>query len=584
MSKDGLSLSASPEGWPRVTEREVKGLEQAATAAPLSTTAGIMLQRLLPLSDLLVMQCFVAAGLAVEQLLNWPRGCGAAAGFGAALASVVPMRGLSLPRWVSVRLGFWYQRHTRGRGIEREHREAFDEQLPDGSLIGFQWDGKILTSVVRILQGSPAVTIMEPAMTVSGQTVSARVLADCLQQFDIALDSIDLISQGARSKSRGHIGAVYEAVLGPLPAIAQRSVWVIVRLDPTRCANAVRHRGGGWQGIVRTAATATRRVANRLSDAGLPTEIMTADGVAQAINELSHGTDLSTLHETWQACHDARFELRSYCLAPSILTTAGMGLLWAVPSSSTTTCISLRRDERNDLIKLRGLVRFDGYGHSRVGLSELRHLPGRQYSALMCSLPVPSPRQSVPGWAVGKGVDALKDLELPVSGCGQVVGADEHRRAVAVPLFGPRAQWVELCGTLHLAQQVVLRSFALGASVRVYSRRPAAWQAMVEQVGDHNALRVNDRKHETTRIGSNGNYLVEVFDGASEPSVRQGMTTMVVRPLHAEPSRDADVTLQLLDHNRDLVRVSTRFASATVTMVATPDEMRYIKSSLDILE
>jgi type VII secretion protein EccE len=528
------------------------------------------------------MEFFVVAGLAVGQLLNWPRWYGAAAGLGAALMVVVPVRGLSLPRWASVWLGFWYARHRRGRRIEPERREAFDEELADGSRIGFHWDGKILMSVMRIVHEAPAVTIMEPATTVWGQTISARVLADCLQHFDIALDSIDVISQGARSRSRGQIGSVYEAVLGPLPATAQRSVWVTVRLDPTRCAEAVRHRGGGWQGMVRTAATATRRVANRLSDAGLQTEILTADGIAHAIDELSHGRDVSTLDETWLACRDARFELRTYCLAPSILSTAGIGRLWTVPSSSTTMCISLRRDERDDLIKLRGLVRFDGHGQSSLRLRELDHLPGRQYAALMCSLPAPSPRRSVPGWVIAKGVDAVGDLELPVSGCGQVVGADEQGRAVALPLFGPRAQRVELCGTLHLAQQVVLRSLALGASVRVYSRRPAAWQAMVEQVGDHDLLRVNDRRRES--IAANGSYPVEMFDGASEPTIRQGITTMVVRPPHAEPSREADVALRLVDHTRDLVRVHTRSASATVTMVATPDEMRYIQASLDVVE
>lgn len=541
-----------------------------------------MVQRLLPLSELLVIQCFLVAGVAVAQLLTWPRWYGAAAGLGAALVAVVPVRGLSLPRWASVRLGFWYGRHRRGRGIEPERREAFDEELSDGSRIGFHWDGKILMAVVRIVQDAPAVTIMEPATTVWGQMVSARVLADCLQQFDIALDSIDVISQGARSRSRGQIGSVYEAVLGPLPAIAHRSVWVTVRLDPTRCAEAVRHRGGGWQGMVRTAATATRRVANRLSDAGLQTEILTADGIAHAVDELTHRTDVSALDEAWHACRDARFELRTYCLAPSILSTAGIGRLWTVPSISTTMCISLRRDERYDLIKLRGLVRFDGHGQSRTPLRELDPLPGRQHAALMCSLPVPSPRRSVPGWVIGKGVDAVGDLEFPVSGCGQVVGADDRGRAVALPLFGPRAQRVELCGTLHLAQQVVLRSLALGASVRIYSRRPAAWQTMVDQVGDHDLVCVNDRRRES--IAANGSYPVEMFDGASEPTIQQGVTTMVVRPPHAEPSREADVALRLVDRTRDLVRVHTRSASATVTMVATPDEMRYIKSSLDVVE
>jgi hypothetical protein len=87
-------------------------------------------------------------------------------------------------------------------------------------------------ALVGIQENPEAMSVMEPATTVSGETVSVQMLADCLRQVDITLDSIDVISQGARSRGHGRIAAIYDAVLGPLPAIAQRSVWVAVRLDP----------------------------------------------------------------------------------------------------------------------------------------------------------------------------------------------------------------------------------------------------------------------------------------------------------------------------------------------------------------
>jgi type VII secretion protein EccE len=567
-----------------VTQRGSTGRGSADLRSPpqLSATAAIMPQRALPLSSLLAAQFFVAAGMAVGLLLDRPGWYGAAAGVGVALMFMARVRGLSLPRWMSERLGFWFERRRRNR--RTQHFEPFDTELFDGSQIGFYWDGKILVSLVRIEENPQAMTIMETALTVSGETISVQMLADCLRQFDIALDSIDVISQGARSGSHGQIGAIYDAVLGPLPAIAQRSVWVAVRLDPTLCPDAVRHRGGGWDGILRTAATATRRVVHRLSDAGLRPQIMTATEIAQATEELVGGVDLPNLDETWFACQEGRFQLRSFFVKPPMLTTSGLGLLWTVPSYSTTVCVSLRRDERNGLVKLRGLVRFDSQGRARVHLRDLGQLPGRQYAGLMCSLPLPSPRRSVQQWVFGEEVDALKDLALPASGCGQVVGADEHGRAVALPLFGPRVQRVELCGSLHLAQQVVLRSLALGAWVRVHSRRPAAWRPMVEQVGDPNLLSVNGDNAGLVQAGPDRNCSVEMFDGATELTVPVGVTTMVVKPSDAEPSRDADVTLQLLDLDHDLVRVATRSGSAVVTMVATDDEMRYIRSSFDLAD
>lgn len=548
----------------------------------LFTTAAIMPQRMLPLSAVLALQIFVSAGIAIALVMEKPGWYGAAAGLGGGVLLVLRIRGQSIPRWTSQRLGFWYELRRRKRRVQRF--EPFDTELPDGSRIGFRWDGSFLMSLVRIEEDPHTITIMEPAVTVAGQTVSVRMLADCLKQFDITVDSIDVISQGARLNGRGQIGAVYDTVLGPLPAIAQRSVWVVVRLDPARCTEAVRNRGGGWDGMVRTAATATRRVVNRLCDAGLRSRIMTAAEITQATDQLSHGVDLGTLHESWSACHQDRLQLRSFVVQPSMFTTAGLGVPWTVPSHSTTVCVSVRRDDRNDLIKLRGLVRFDNYGIAGAHLRDLGQLSGRQYAALICSLPLPSPRRAVTQWVYGKGVDAVGDLELPVWGCGQVVGADEHGRAVALPLFGPGVKRVELCGTLHLAQQVVLRSLALGALVNVHTRRPAGWRTMAEQIGNSDLLSVNDSSSGAMRVESDRDYRVEMFDGTAEQLVQEGVTTMVVKASHAEPSAAADVTLQLLDHDQDLVRVGTRSATALVTMVATDDEMRYIKSSLDIVD
>lgn len=550
--------------------------------AELTGTADILPQRSVPLVDLLAVQLLVTVGLVVALLLRFPGWYGAAAGLGVALIFVVRWRGTTMPRFVAARVGFARERRQRARAPQRF--EPFDAELGEGAQIGFHWDGKTLLSLVRIQENPQAMTVMEPGMTVSGETVPVQLVSECLRQFDITLDSIDVISQGARSQGHGQIAAIYDAVLGPLPAIAQRSVWVAIRFDPARCPDAVRHRGGGREGILRTAATATRRVANRLSEVGLRPQIMTASEIAQATNQLSDGVALHKIEETWFTCREGRFQLRSFAVKPEMFTTAGLGLLWTVPSYSTTVCVSLRRDERNDLIEIRGLARFDSHGRTRVRLPGLRHLRGWQYSALVASLPVPQPRRAVDAWVYGRGDDAVRNLALPASGCGQVVGADEHGRAVALPLFGPQIERVEMCGTLHLAQQVVLRSLALGARVRVHTRRPALWREMVEAVADQSLLRVTDFNRGQLQAGSERNFTVEMFDGVAEQNVRVGVTTMVVKSPRDTPSRDADASLTLLDRDNDVVEVRTKTGSAVVTMVATDDEMRYIKSSFDMAE
>jgi type VII secretion protein EccE len=555
-----------------------RGAQSEVARAPsaFSATAAIMPQRVVPIVGLLVLESFTAVGIGVALLVAQPGWYGAVGGFGVALLFVVRLRGATVPSRLAGRLVFWRER--RRRINTAQHLAPFDVQVFDGESIGFHWDGKVLTSLVRIDDNPQALNVIEPTGAVSAEHLSVRMLGECLRQFDITLDSIDVISQGARSRGHGQIAASYERVLGPLPAIATRSVWVTVRLDPTRCPEAVRHRGGGWEGALKTAAVATRRVANRLSDAGLRPQLMTARDIELAADELSDGVGLATLDETWLACRRGQFQLRSFVLKPSMFTSESLNRLWAVPSYSTTVCISLRRDARTGPIMLRGLARFGNHGRARAELRGLGELRGRQYAALLCSLPVPAPRRPLKDWVVEKSADAVDGLELPAYGCGQLVGADEHGRAVALPLFGPGVGRVEMCGTLHLAQQVVLRSLALGARVRVHTGRAAAWRAMVDQVGDETFLRIEGQSRGPTP------YSVEMFDGVAESPVRRDVTTMIVNPAHAIASRNADVTLQLLDRDHDVVRVETRTGSMVVTMVATDDEMRYLKSSFNMVD
>lgn len=543
----------------------------------MRSTVEIRAQRVLPLPDLVLLQVLIALGLGIALWVGVPGWQGAVGGLVLGLTLVIRGRGTTLPRLLILRSGFLLQRRRRRRKPAGP-AEPFDVPASDGALIGFRWDGRTLLSLLRIKENPQAMTVLEPGVTTSGETVPVDVLVECLEQFDITLDSIDVLSQGARSHGHTEVAAVYDAVLGPLPAIAQRTVWIAIRFDPSRCADAVRRRGGGREGILRAATTATRRVANRLTEAGLGSQVLTASEISQAANQLADGVNLAAVEETWWTCQEGRFKLRSFGIKPSMLTTAGLGLVWTVPSYSTTVCLSLRRNG-GGVNQVRGLARFDTHDRTRIHLRGLTHLRGFQYSALATSLPVPVPPRQIDTWAYAPAEGDIANMAVPASGCGQVIGADEHGRAVALPLFGPQISRVEIVGTLHLAQQAVLRSLALGARVRVHSQRPRLWQGMVDEVDDHDLLWITNLNSRAMQAGSDRNYTVEVFDGVAEQSVRIGVTAMVVLPPDSVVSPNADVALELLDAETDTVRVATRAGSAVVSMVATDEEMRYIRDS-----
>jgi len=547
-------------------------------------TDRLLVERLMPLPDVLLVEVAVCGGFAFALVLDRPGWWGAVSGLTAGLVFVAPLAGRSIPRWARARIGLWRNRRRRQETIRWA---PFDHEPNDGEPIGFSWDGKILTSMIRVDEPLPSLNVLEPGRAVSGQGVPVAVLADCLRTFDVTLESIDVISQGFRSAGYGDVAAVYDAVLGPLPAIAHRSAWVTVRLDPARCPDAVLARGGGWDGALRTATVATRRVTNRLRDAGLRASTTTASDMVHAATEISRGARLDALQETWTACRDGRIELRSYGMESATCTPEGLGALWMLPSRCTTITLSLRRDEQREAVELRGIVRLDSLGRGRTDHAGMRRLSGRQFDALLCALPLSTPKRPLGHWFTirdGELGQSLGDLKIPAAGCGQVVGADEHGRAVALSMFGHRVARVELHGTLHLAQQVVLRSLALGARVRVHTRRTGAWREMVEAVGDTTQFMAIGADRGVLEAGARRDFTVEMYDGVPEQPVRVGTTAIVVSPSHSQPSTAADVRLQLRDQDRDEVLVTTPTGSVTVTMVASDDEMRYIGASYDVAD
>jgi type VII secretion protein EccE len=551
--------------------------------AHLRASREVCPRRILALPELILVQVIVVCAATIWVATTWPWwSCALLAGAAIAL-TVGHWHGTSLPQAAAARWA--YRRGQRRRAQLIDVPPAFDHVFapgdPDELPYGFRWDGHTLITVLGIEDKPEDLTVMEPGATVSGEMVPLDILVDCLRQFDVELDSIDVISHGSRSHGHTPLAAVYDSVLGPLPAIAHRTVWVTVRFDPSRCPQAVGLRGGGRLGILRTAMVATRRVSNRLTEAGMRVRVLSAAEIGQAVGQLCDGANLANLREDWQYCADGNYRMTSLALTHDILTTKGLSRLWAVPSYSTTVAISLRNFGAES-VGITGTARFDSFGPiNRVQVDGLEALPGRQFVALFSSLPLTRPTRHVTPWSFGERTGDFAGIRIPASGCGQVIGADDYGRAVALPVFGPRISRVEIAGSLHLVQQVVLRGLALGARVLVHASRPGSWRAMVDNVDDGRLLWVTDFNRGSIQAGWDRNDTVAVFDGAAETATRVGVTAIVVLPAGTTPSGRADVTLrQQLHNDPDRVAVTTRSASAMVTMVATDEELRYIGRSL----
>ncbi len=501
------------------------------------------------------------------------------------LIGLVPRRGKCLAAFLAQEFAFrWHAFRHRSTAVSHA---PFDVPLPDGGSYGMRWDGSRVITMLRIDAQPRSVTLLSPSGLNTGEMVPLPEIARCLHQFDIGLDSIDVISTGSRTSDAGQVARLYEQILGPLPAVAHRTVWVVLRLDPLANAPAVDRRGGGSAGTLRSAIVATRRVANRLAARNLTVSVLSAAEITAAVHELTRGAALDRLTETQHSVEHDGIHSATYRMAPEALGPRGLAEVWATPSLATTVTLRLRQaegattrpqDTGPATISVTATVRFDSRDRPvAVKIPGLLPMSGKHRRALLENLPIATQGPELPIDSYFGTPESVADLVTPITGCGQVVGADSSGQGVALPLVGQYVRRVEIIGALLIAKQVILRAIALGATVVVHTNRHEAWRSMVAHVDAPQSLSLASWSAGSQQASSYRSATVFVYDGIPPSTHHSDATVMVLRS-HRDGSYnfDAEVTLIEDPETANLVTVRTATGTTTVYMVATPAEMNYL--------
>ncbi|WP_327148376.1 type VII secretion protein EccE [Nocardia sp. NBC_01329] len=517
------------------------------------------------------------------------------AGAGAAVICLTPIGG----RTLVARIAGGLARRGKISAERLDQAAAFDVPLPEGGGYGVRWDGDLLLTMLRIDPPPDTLTLLRPGSLNTEQLLPLPEIARCLDQFDLTLAGIDVVSTGARTAGTGIAAHLYDRILGPLPAIAHRTCWLVLRLDPLANAEAVDNRGGGGAGALRAAIIATRRVENRLAAHDIAASVLTAAEMNTAVRELTHGFTVEQLTENPKWLEDRGRYLAQYQIGADAVGPRGLADIWATPSLSTTVTLRLRpgigrndpHTELADTVVLNAVVRFDTTEPpEQPPLPGLRELYGNQLRILLDTLPVGYTGRWGREVAYRGTLAALAEFTVPTAGCGQLIGADDHGQGIAVPLIGEGTRQLEVIGSLDLAQQVILRATGLGAHAIVHTARPEAWQTLVRNLDTPQILTIAPRAAGASYhppgpppvpTAPYPSTTVLVFDGVPPVSHAGGATIVHVRQPHEPPgSIEADVSLIQDPDAPNRVTVRTPAVTTTVNMVTTQEEMHYIGESL----
>ncbi|MCS7482316.1 type VII secretion protein EccE [Umezawaea endophytica] len=380
----GPPPQGKPSGPPAAAARPVGRARRRAAGASLGA---------LPVANLVVLEVGIAIGLvllAIDIKLLYVAG---GIAFVALVLAFARRRGRWLTQWIGLTARYNFRSHSRTakRDAPTEMKPPSEEEtsvigqedprvallrlaVPDLVVahgqdherrpLGLAWHQGAWTAVLLV---DPAPGLISPVG--SAPSLPLGALAPCLEDRGVVLDAISVIWHcypGSAALPPGSPAlASYLEVLGPLPAAARRTTWIAVRLDPRRCAAAIRERGGGVVGAHRALIGALSRVRNALESAGVtirpldPDELIRAGISAAELSAAAAGTNPVTLREKWSGVTVGGVGHASYAITswPSKGMRDNLNSLTGVRALSSTLSMSISPSSEDGQIGLRGLVR-----------------------------------------------------------------------------------------------------------------------------------------------------------------------------------------------------------------------------------
>ncbi|WP_415974055.1 type VII secretion protein EccE [Rhodococcus sp. 077-4] len=497
-----------------------------------------------------------------------------------ALVPFVAIRRRPVVDWIRALWRFLADR-TPEVGATTEHTDTA------GNQVGVHWQRDTVTCTIEISPPGHATTVLGRGSAQTQYALPVDALALCLRQHDIDVCSIDVVALGFRSSAGSVATEVYEELIGPLPAVATRTVWVAVTLDLRANARAIEVRGGGRTGATHAAVVATTRVLRALQAHGLASRLLTNAELRETVSHLCRGVSTDDLTQTWSTAPLPGVSSTGFGIDCSAVTADSIATLWATPSLGTTMSFQLQPTRDPQKVRVRGSCRFAARTPvTKPPVRALTSMSGSQRDGVFAQLPLAVPNLNALSPNRIVDISTLNELLLPVSGCGQLLGSDARGNGVAVRLFGPGLARVRIAGELYLAQQILFRAIATGARVLVRTDRPHAWRALLDAIGAPDRLSV-----ETAVSRSRSSYdviLIDFADGSAPPAQQRlsGVTVMslsehVPRSGRAEQGRglpplEPDLTIVQPNASGDRVRLRSGPLAIELTLVTIPQETAFI--------
>lgn len=292
----------------------------------------------------------------------WWSGVGVAAFV--ALLGLISYRGVTLPSalagWLSDCSSDAAADLTAACTPAINHRRRFARE-PVGVR---EYHGRLVT-VIAVDEPDKAPGNRHLRRSASSSSLPVATVAGELQQFDVHLDAVDIVSVRAGDGARG--------------------TWLVLHMDPQRNSFAVASRDS----LASTMAAATERLAHELSGRRCTAWPMSGDEFGEVDSAVLADLEPTWRCPGWRRLKHASGYATSFWVSPHDLNTETLEALWGLEVDATVTTV--RVTARQHRHEVSAWVRYHSY-EPLPRLAGLNRFTGRQLPAVRAGLPAPETR------------------------------------------------------------------------------------------------------------------------------------------------------------------------------------------------
>ena len=405
---------------------------------------------------------------------------------------------------------------------------------------------------IHLLGRSHAATVATGSVNVqTDNVVDVSALLPMLRHpLDLVLDSMSVVSIGARRATTGDYPRVYDTEIGTPPYAGQRETWLVLRLRVVDNAAALR-----WRTTLgATAVAVAQRIAGSLRCEGLRARVATASDLI----ELDRRLGRSWLHsrtERWTALRTEGGWATTYAYPAHEISSQVLAQIWTLPVDEVIQNITIYPD---GTCTATVTVQTPQPAPTPPAVV-LRRLNGEQAAAMEANMCAPRPQ--LRGLRRGP---MPASLPVEIGPSGVLIGKLANGDRLMMPLTD--------CGELSrvfiaaedlIAKRLVIRAVGAGERVCVHTRDQDRWASIRMP-----EITVVSESRPTPRS------MVSVVDGPIIPSPRPATVITVASPGTPPPPPDS-VEVSIAQIDRTGVRVVAGGKSWLATVELFRAENRY---------